>query len=300
MMAHHPFRFGVVAAQARSAEEWVAKARRVEALGYATLVIPDNLQYTLAPLPALAVAATATRTLRVGTYVLANNYRNPVMLAKEAATLDLLSDGRFELGIGAGRPTADEESRMIGVPFESGGVRVARLAEALAIIKPLLAGQHTSANGPHYAAMDATISPLPVQQPHLPILVAGSGKRLLSLAAREADIVALGIGPDETDAGVIEKIGWLRAAAGERFEQLEINLNLMVVGEQMPRWIAARFGGDAAALARSGAIPVLTGTTDAMCDTLQKRRETFGISYIVVSDELMEALAPVIERLAGR
>jgi probable F420-dependent oxidoreductase len=299
-MAHHPFRFGVVAAQARSAEEWIAKARRVEALGYATLVIPDNLQYTLAPLPALAVAATATRTLRVGTYVLANNYRNPVLLAKEAASLDLLSGGRFELGIGAGRPTADAESRMIGIPFESGGVRVARLAESLAIIKPLLAGQHTSANGPHYAAMDATISPLPVQQPHLPILVAGSGKRLLSLAAREADIVALGIGPDETDAGVIEKIGWLRAAAGERFEQLEINLNLMVVGEQMPRWIAARFGGDAAALARSGAIPVLTGTTDAMCDTLQKRRETFGISYIVVSDELMEALAPVIERLAGR
>lgn len=299
-MAHHPFRFGVVAAQARSAEEWTAKARRVEALGYATLVIPDNLQYTLAPLPALAVAATATRTLRVGTYVLANDYRNPVMLAKAAATLDLLSGGRFELGIGAGRPTADAESRMIGVPFESGGVRVARLAESLAIIKPLLAGQHASATGPHYAAAEAAVSPLPVQQPHLPILVAGIGKRLLSLAAREADTVALGIGPNETEAVVMEKIVWLREEAGERFEQLEINLNLMVVGDQMPRWIAAQFGADAAALARSGAIPVLTGTTDAMCDTLQKRRETFGISYIMVSDELMEALAPMVERLAGR
>ncbi len=298
-MGPYPFRFGVVAAQARSGEEWAEKARRVEALGYATLVIPDNLQYTLAPLPALAVAAAATRTLRVGTYVLANDYRSPVMLAKDAATLDLLSGGRFELGIGAGRPAAADESRMIGVPFEAGGVRVSRLAASLALIKPLLAGQRASASGPHYGAADAVISPLPVQQPRLPILVAGSGKRLLALAAREADIVALGIGPNETETVVAEKIGWMRDAAGDRFGQIEININLMMVGEQMPRWIAAQFGPDAAALARSGAVPVLTGSTDQMCDTLQRRRERLGISYIVVSDELMEGLAPVVERLAG-
>ena len=161
MMADRPFRFGVVAAQARSGEEWVAKARRIEALGYATLVIPDNIQHTLAPLPALAVAAAATRTLRVGTYVLANDYRNPVMLAKEAATLDLLSGGRFELGIGAGRPTAAAENHMLGIPFDAGGVRLARLAESLAIIKPLLAGQRVSATGAHYAAADA-------RSPHSP------------------------------------------------------------------------------------------------------------------------------------
>jgi probable F420-dependent oxidoreductase len=300
MMGDHPFRFGVVAAQARSGEEWTEKARRVEALGYATLVIPDNLQYTLAPLPALAVAATATRTLRVGTYVLANDYRNPVMLAKEAATLDLLSDGRFEFGIGAGRPTAAPDNQMLGIAFDTGGVRLARLAESLAIIKPLLAGEHVSTTGQHYAVANAEISPLPIQKPHPPILIAGSGTRMLALAAREADIVALGVGPDATEAVVAERIGWLREAAGERFEHLEINLNLMVVGEQMPRWIAARFGADAAALARSGAIPVLTGTTDQMCDTLQRRREALGISYIMVADELMEALAPVIERLVGR
>ena len=299
MSRQHPFRFGVVAAQARSGEEWAEKARRVESLGYATLVIPDNVQYTLAPLPALAVAATATRTLRVGTYVIANDYRNPVMLAKEAATLDLLSGGRFEFGIGAGRPTAAHDNQMLGLPFDTGGVRLARLAEALAIIKPLLAGEHISATGQHYAVADAAVSPLPVQKPHPPILIAGSGKRLLSLAAREADIVALGVGPDATEEAVAEKIGWLRDAAGERFEKLELNLNLMMVGEQMPRWIAAQFGADAAALARSGAVPVLTGATDQMCDTLQRRRETLGISYIVVSDELMDALAPVVERLAG-
>jgi len=300
MMTDHPFRFGVVAAQARSGEEWAAKARRVEALGYATLVIPDNIQHTLAPLPALAVAAAATRTLRVGTYVLANDYRNPVMLAKEAATLDLLSGGRFELGIGAGRPTAAADNRMLGIPFDAGGVRVARLAASLAIIKPLLAGQRASATGPHYGATDAEISPLPLQRTRLPILIAGSGPHLLALAAREADIVALGVGPDATEAAVAEKIALLREAAGERFAQLEININLMMVGEQMPRWIAAQFGPNADQLARSGAVPVLAGTTDAMCDTLQRRRETLGISYILVSDELMEALAPVVERLAGR
>ncbi|MDQ2785733.1 MAG: TIGR03621 family F420-dependent LLM class oxidoreductase [Chloroflexota bacterium] len=300
MITDRPFRFGVVAAQARSGEEWAEKARRVEALGYATLVIPDNLQYTLAALPALAVAAAATRTLRVGTYVLANDYRNPVMLAKEAATLDFLSGGRFELGIGAGRPTAAAESRMLGIPFEAGGVRLARLAESLAIIKPLLAGQRANATGPHYAAADAEVSPLPVQRPRLPILIAGSGPRLLALAAREADIVALGVGPDASEPVVAEKIALLREAAGERFGQLEININLMMVGERMPRWIAAQFGADAGQLARSGAVPVLTGTTDVMCDTLQRRRETLGISYIVVSDELMDALAPVVECLAGR
>ncbi len=285
-MSQRPFRFGVVAASARTGEEWAEKARRIEALGYNTLVIPDNVQHTLAPFPALAWAAAATRTLRVGTYVIANDYRNPVMLAKDAASLDLLTDGRFELGIGAGRPTAAADNRMLGIPFEAGGVRVARLAESLAIIKPLLAGQRATATGTHYAAADAEISPLPVQQPRLPILIAGSGPRLLALAAHEAVVV--------------EKIALLREAAGERFAQLEINLNLMMVGERMPRWIAAQFGADAAQLARSGAVPVLTGTTDAMCDTLERRRETLGISYIIVSDELMEALAPVVERLAGR
>ncbi|HEY8293108.1 MAG TPA: hypothetical protein VIG44_11500, partial [Thermomicrobiales bacterium] len=117
---------------------------------------------------------------------------------------------------------------------------------------------------------------------------------------READIVALGIGPDANEAAVAEKIVLLREAAGERFEHLEININLMMVGERMPRWIAAQFGADAGQLARSGAVPVLAGTTDEMCDTLERRRETLGVSYIMVSDELMEALAPVVERLAGR
>ena len=299
-MADRRFRFGVVTAYARTGEEWAARARRIEALGYATLVIPDNVAHTLAPFPALAAAAAATQILRVGTYVIANDYRNPIMLAKEAASLDFLSGGRFEFGIGAGRPTAGADNRMLGIPFDAGGVRVARLAESLALIAPLLAGERASATGPHYAAADAAISPGPLQRPRPPILIAGSGRRILTLAARAADIVALGVGPDASEAVVAEKIGWLREAAGERFGQLEININLMAVGGQVPRWIAAQFGVDAAALARSGAVPVLDGSTEEMCTTLERRRETLGISYIVVSDELMEALAPVVARLAGR
>jgi probable F420-dependent oxidoreductase len=295
-----PFRFGVVGAFARTGEEWAEKARRVEALGYSTLVIPDNVEHTLAPFPALAAAAAVTRTLRIGTYVIANDYRNPVMLAKEAASLDFLSGGRFEFGIGAGRPTAARDNAMLGIPFDTGGIRLARLAESLAIIKPLLAGERVSATGAHYAVADATISPLPVQKPRPPILVAGSGKRILALAAREADLVALGIPPNADETAVAEKIDVLREAAGERFGELELNLNLMVVGTQVPRWVAAQFGPDAEALARSGAIPVLSGTTDEMCATLERRRERLGISYIVASDELMEALAPVVARLAGR
>ena len=295
-----PFRFGVVAASARSGDEWASKARRAEALGYATLVVPDNLNYTLAPLPALAVAAAATQRLRVGTYVLANDFRNPVLLAKDIGTLDLLSGGRFEPGLGAGRPDAAAENRMLGIAFDPGAVRVARLAEALAIVKALLAGERVTANGDHYQIADAAVSPRPVQQPRPPILVAGSGRQMLRLAAREADIVALGLPPDAPLDVAAERIAWLREAAGERFGQLELNVNLMAVGDQVPRFVSAQLGLSAEALARKGAVSALTGTTDAQCEQLLERRRTLGISYVLVSDELMEALAPVVERLAGR
>lgn len=299
-MSPRLFRFGVVAAQARSGAAWAAQARRAEELGYATLVIPDGLPYTLAPFPALAFAAAATTTLRVGTYVIANDFRNPVLLAKDAATLDFLSGGRFELGLGAGRPGAEADNRMLGIPFESGGARLARLAEALPLIKALLAGERASAPGPHYAVAEATIAPAPVQRPHPPILIAGSGPRLLALAAREADIVALGLRPDETAAGAAAKIALLRAAAGERFAALELNLNLVAVGGRATRYIAAQFGGGTAALVNSGAVAVLTGAVEEMCAQLLARRESLGISYLTVSSELMEALAPVVARLAGR
>lgn len=289
----------MVAAGARTGEEWAEKARRIESMGYATMLTPDGLKYTLAPLPALTAAAMATRSLRVGTYVIANDFRNPVLLAKEAATVDVLSGGRFELGIGVGRPAAAEDNRMLGIPFDSGALRVARLEESLAVLKALLEGQTTTAPGPHYAAENAQISPLPLQKPRPPILVGAGKRRLLELAAREADIIALGVAPTEPESGLAERIGWIRDAAGPRFEQIELNLNLMAVGQQVPRWIASQMGLTAESLARSGAASALTGSTDEMVETLQRRRESLGISYIVVADELLEGLAPVVERLTG-
>lgn len=298
--ANHPFRFGVVASQAESGEAWIAKARRIEALGYSTLVMPDGLPRVWSPLPALAAAAAATRALRLGTYVIANDFRNPVLLAKEAATVDVLSGGRLELGLGAGRPAAAEDNRMLGLPFDSGRVRVDRLAESLGLIKTLLSGGPASAPGPYYAAESAQIAPAPVQRPHPPILVAGWGRRNLSLAAREADIVALSMTQTESEEGVAERIQWLQDAAGSRFDHLELNINLMAVGDQVPSWISRQLGLTVRDLAQAGAIPALIGTADEMRETLLRRRETLGISYIVVSDELMETLAPVVERLAGR
>jgi probable F420-dependent oxidoreductase len=294
------FRFGVVAAAARSADEWLARARRVEALGYSSLVIPDNLRYTLAPLPALAAAAAATTALRLGTYVLANDLRNPVLLAKDAASLDFLSGGRFELGIGAGRPDSAAENAMLGLPFDSGAARVARLAESLGILKALLAGQRVDAASGAYHASAAEVSPLPVQQPRVPILVAGNGRQMLRLAAREADIVALGLPPDATEAVVAERVGWIREAAGERFADLELNINLMAVGDRVPYQLSQRMGITARDLAERGSMAALGGSIDAMCEQLRQRRERLGVSYLLVSDELMDDFAPVVERLNGR
>ena len=211
----------------------------------------------------------------------------------------MVAGGRFELGIGAGRPMAAADNAMLGQPFDSGAVRVERLAESLSIIKPLLAGQSVDVAGTYYTAKQAAISPQPVQAA-MPLLMAAGGRRLLSLAAREADSIALAIQPEETTEQVGERIGWIREAAGDRFPQIAININLMAVAGQVPRYVQMGRGDDAAReLAQSDAIPVLKGTTEQMCDRLLWLRETFAISYVMVGDELMDALAPVVERLAG-
>lgn len=299
-MTARPFRFGVVSGGAETGEEWVSKARRIESLGYATLLAPDVLQHTLAALPALTAAATATGTLRVGTYVIANDLRNPVLLAKDVATVDLLSGGRFELGIGAGRPGAGEDNRMLGIPFDSGAERVARLTESLGLLKALLAGEPATATGPYYSLDNAQIAPRPVQRPRPPILIAAGRRRLLTLAAREADIIALGVPPTEPEQALAEKIEWVRDAAGERFDQVELNINLMAVGDRVPRYIEAQMGLSAERLAAMNAVSAVMGTVDEMCETLLRRRERLGISYVVVGDELSDVFAPVVERLAGR
>src|SRR5438128_9260931 len=222
-----PFRFGVVAAYAPSHTAWITTARRAEELGYATLLIPDRATIgSLAPLTALAVAAEATTVLRIGSYVFCNEYRHPVLLAREAATLDLLSEGRFELGLGAG--VGPFEFQRMGIPFANAGTRVGHLEETLQVMKQLFTEETVNFNGKYYTITEMKGNLRPVQKPRLPILVAGAGERMLKLAAREADIVAIGSkitgqGADPTDATLEQKIAWIKEAAGKRFADLELS-----------------------------------------------------------------------------
>jgi probable F420-dependent oxidoreductase len=291
-----PFRFGVVSARAESGDEWIERARRVESLGYSTLVMPDGLGPTLTPIPALGVLAGATRTLRLGTFVLHNDLRNPVLLAREIATLDLLSGGRVEIGLGAGRPDAVNDNRKLGIPFGSPGERVSRLAESVAILKALLAGETVDAPGPYYAAAGADLFPKPVQRPRPPIMIAAGQPRLLGIAAREADIVTIAAPPaSNAYERAVER---LREAAPERFDRLELCLNLLAAGAGLHP-IAARGGLQLDDLVRSGSPAVLTGSPDEMAEQLRRTRDRLGFSYVILWEGWAESFAPVVERLAG-
>lgn len=304
-----PIRFGVQMARAQSGAWWQERAGQLESLGYSTMFMPDVIGPMLSPLPALATAAASTTTLRVGTYVIANDLRNPLLLAREAATIDFLSDGRVELGMGAGRPGAEADNRQLGVPFDSIGERLDRLAEAVDIVKRLFAGEKVTATGRHYAIKDAELFPRPVQQPGPPILIAAGGPKALRRAARQADIIAIGVSPVATPAQVAERVGWIRESAGERFTDLELNVSLTVLPDG-PDAAPARqaaigmfrmvFGGDLEAIRASGdPTPLLVaGTADEIAEQVLAIRDTYGISYFAIPDFAADALAPVVERLA--
>ncbi len=310
-MTSRPFRFGVITYNARSKEEWIIKARRAEQLGYATLLVPDHLEAQLAPISALLAAADATTSLRVGSYVFANDFRPPVLLAQEAATLDVLSDGRFELGIGAGWMRTEYEQA--GIPYAPATIRVGRLEEALHIVKGLFAEQPLTFSGAHYTVKHLRGFPKPVQRPHPPILVGGASKRILSIAAQQASIVSVtarilpdGSRLDVTDTTPMatrQKIAWVQQAAGERFKRLELNILIFAVMVTQDRTkgaeaLAARFKTTAEQMLQ---IPhCLVGTPEQICEDVQERRAQYGISYIAVFEENMEAFAPVVARLAGK
>src|SRR5262245_29822942 len=212
MTTKRPFRFGVVSATAASAQDWIAKVRRFETMGFSTVLMPDRLVGPLlSPLPALATAAVATTSLRVGTFVLASGLRNPVVLARELATLDFLSGGRLEVGLGAGVGEVDFSHASLS--FGTPGERVERLAETLRVVKALLGGEKVG---------DAEVAPRPAKRP--PILVAAGGKRLVTLAAREADVVGLGVTPREGEDGLARRVAWVREAASENTPELAFNL----------------------------------------------------------------------------
>jgi probable F420-dependent oxidoreductase len=288
-----PFRFGVVTGTAASATEWVSKARRAEALGYAILLVPDHIVIGIAPLTALAVAAASTTSLRVGSLVLGNDFRHPAWLAKEAATLDLLSDGRFELGLGAGYLPADYAQT--GLALDPPGTRIGRLDEALQIVDQLLSDQPVSFVGAHYTISGLRGRPMPMQRPRPPIFVGGTGRRLLSVAARRADSIGVGFTVWRTEVTDVKpeeierKVDWIRRAAGDRFEHLELGYTVFqaVVSDGLP----------------DPALPdsphALAGSVDGIVGEIVRRRERYGFSYVQVMEQQMEAFAPVVARLAG-
>ncbi len=321
-----PFRFGLQAYTASSGKEWKEKARRAEALGYSSLLVADHYigpgpvldanhhpVQEIAAVPAITLAAEVTDRLLVGARVMCIDYRNPVVLAKEMATIDLFSEGRLELGLGAGWLSGEYEA--MGVPFDPAGVRVKRLADVVRMIKVVMAdGQADFIGESGVRATGFEGLPKPVQRPHPPIMIGGGSPKVLQLAGREADIASFNfnnrsgvIGPDgvgsSTAALTREKVSWVREGAGDRFDEIELEIAayftvvtdaVAATAEQYAQLFALTPGE---VLEHPHA---LIGSVDALADELLRRRELFGISYVTVSDRVAEAFAPVVERLAGR
>ena len=312
MSKARPFRFGVVGESARSREQWVTLVRKAEDMGYAVFLLADHYVNEFPPIAALMAAADATSSLHVGSIVFDNDFRHPALLAKEVATLDLLSDGRFELGIGGGWHR--EEYEQVGIPFESARVRISRLEEALQIIKQFFTQDTVNFTGKHYKVTGLQAFPKPVQRPYPPIFIGGGGKRLLSIAGREADIVGIHfkVNDDETvdawersEAAIAQKVEWVRQAAGERFAALELNMLLgtVMITEDRQRG-AEQYIRESSRPGQTseevlGNPYLLIGSVEQIAEQLQRLREMFGISYFVVGHEYMEVFAPVVGHLAG-
>ena len=290
-----PFRFGVNVRHAKSRAEWQETARKIEGLGYATLTLPDHLTDMIAPMPALVSAAEATTTLRVGANVLNNDLRHPLLVAREAAAVDLLTDGRLQLGLGAGSIQAEYEQA--GLRFDRGRTRVERLGEAVTIIKGLLKGEEVTFAGRHYHVTGHSIAPLPVQRPHPPILIGGNGRHLLALAAREADIIGFSgitfrqggaVPPDLSGwraSSLDERVRLVREMAGdERYSRLEINaLVQRVIVTDDRRGAAEELTSRWTQLTPDEILQspyVLIGSVDQMVEDIQAHRKRWGISVL--------------------
>ncbi len=308
----HPFRFGVTASQAPPRQAWTDLARRAEELGYDTFVMQDHLGRQLSPLGGLAAAAAVTSHIRIGAFVFANDYRHPLLLARETATLDQISNGRVELGIGAGWNISDY--RQLGMPYERPGLRIERMQESVMLMRRLFTGERVTLAGRHYHLAGARLAPRPVQS-RIPILIGGGGPRMLRIAAREADIVGLltqfdshgrPIASQGTEAQTAHKVAIIRDAAGSReaFERLE--LNVLVASAGLIGSGSSPFGSVASAIKAAaprmvGGTPyLLHGTLGQVRETLLRRRERLGISYYIWSARAVETMAPVVEALGGR
>jgi probable F420-dependent oxidoreductase len=291
-----PFRFGVIISTAPSREAFVALARRAEELGYATLSMPDRTITGLAPLTALAIAAEATTTLRVGSYVFCQDFHHPALLAREVATLDFLSGGRFELGLGAGVGPFDYQQ--LGLPFAPGKERAERFEEALSVIKQCFTQEQVQFSGKHYTISGMKGVPASPQKPHPPILIGCAGKRMLRLAAREADRISImfrlpQLGTAAPNVALEQQLAWVRTAAGERFAHLELSQRAYVLAIKDGR-VDRSFEDE------GPPIPRIVMSVEQAVDHLLEQRERYGFSFIpVYGGAQMEQFAPVVARLAG-
>ncbi len=311
MTSPHPFRFGIQASSAPDRASWVSLAQRTEAYGYSTLTMPDHFGDQLAPMPAMMTALDATTDLRVCALVFDNDYKHPVVLAKELATMDVLSDGRMEIGLGAGWMLSDYQQA--GIAYDAPGVRIDRFLEGLQIIRKAMEPGAFSFTGTHYTITDYNGLPKPVQA-RPPVLIGGGGKRVLGIAAREADIV--GINPSMhtgvvnaetfghmTAESVDEKIAIVRAAAGERLGDLEMNVRAFLVnvtsdGAGARERLAGALGVGTDMLETSPFS--LIGSPAELAERLLERRERWGFSYVIVGQEDVDKFAPVVAELAGK
>lgn len=289
-------RFSTQVGGAPSGPEWVARVRMLEANGYGTVFMPDHvIGGAMAPLVALAGAAVATTSVRIGTLVIDNDFRNPLMLAREIATLDVLSGGRVELGIGAGWAIRDNES--LGIPYDRGRVRVERLAEAVPLLKRFFTEDEVTHEGRFYRHVKAQCRPKTVQRPHPPFLIAGGGPQLLALAGREADIVQIlglfdrnGHLRDEREKTIDAaraKVAWIREAAGDRFDRIELSMFQDVTLTDDP------------AKATSDSIYRPSGTIDHVREHLLWLARELGVTYFTLRGPHVDALAPLVRELTG-
>jgi len=305
-----PFRFGVQANGAASAAEWRDLAKRAEAAGYDVLTMPDHFTEQLAPVPALMAAADATERLRIGALVWDNDYKHPVVLAKELATMDVLSGGRLEIGIGAGWMQSDYDQS--GIPYDPAPVRIDRMIEGIEVIRGCMAPGTFSFSGRHYTITDYEGLPQPLMKP--PLLVGGGGPRMLRYAARQADIV--GVNPVLTsgriDASTISsmsaeevdaKVAIVHEAAGDRLAAIEMNIRafLVAIGPDAAaatEGVSAMVGVPESMVAASPF--ALVGPPTKLAEDLLARRERWGFSYVIVGGENLDDFAPVVAALAGR
>lgn len=279
-------------------------ARQAEDVGFSVVTVPDHLlDGCLSPFAALGVAAEATSTLRMGTLVLNNNLRHPALVAREALTLDWLSGGRIELGLGAGSAMSSSEHGSIGVSFDDTRTRVARLAESVEVLDGLLRGDEVAFDGEHYRSIDHRSWPLAIQQPRPPMLVGGYGRRVLQIAAERADIVGVS-GPKARPLAceaMDERVGFIRTASAERSVELQALVQQVMLPAE-PRETAEGLRDLYPELSVDdilGTPHLWIGTVESVCDQLVEARERWGLSYFTVFQFSLEAAAPIVTRLAG-